>query len=230
VVRLSALTTDRLYLPEDIPGTHFCYRLSRLQGYSAAEKFISKKNSTDTIGKRTRDLPDCSTVHQPTAPALFQVYMLYVRGSKAAAAAAWSNHSSPSSAKVGNDRAEQLLPTYKLIFKTLLILILNLILISHCHSSMQWISGDLPHQLRLSPALSGSGSLCGTAPPSVCTVHPRMVEEYWALTLRGQGKYSQSCDVYHKSHVDYPWYWSWVSMAKGHRVTALTACAVGQWL
>jgi hypothetical protein len=26
------------------------------------------KNSNDTIGNRTRDLPDCRTVPQPTAP------------------------------------------------------------------------------------------------------------------------------------------------------------------
>jgi len=37
VVRLSALRTGRLYLPENIPGTHFCYRPSRPQGRSAGE-------------------------------------------------------------------------------------------------------------------------------------------------------------------------------------------------
>jgi len=29
---------------------------------------MSTKNSNDTIGNRTRDLPACSTVPQPTAP------------------------------------------------------------------------------------------------------------------------------------------------------------------
>jgi hypothetical protein len=29
---------------------------------------MSLKNSSDTIGNRTRDLPGCSTVPQPTAP------------------------------------------------------------------------------------------------------------------------------------------------------------------
>ena len=29
---------------------------------------MSMKNSNDTIGNRTRDLPDCSAVPQPTAP------------------------------------------------------------------------------------------------------------------------------------------------------------------
>jgi len=29
---------------------------------------MSMKNSSETIGNRTRDLPACSAVHQPTAP------------------------------------------------------------------------------------------------------------------------------------------------------------------
>ena len=36
VVRMSALHTGRLYPPGNIPGTHFCFKLSRLQGHSAA--------------------------------------------------------------------------------------------------------------------------------------------------------------------------------------------------
>jgi hypothetical protein len=32
VVRLSSLRAGRPYLPVDVPGTHFCYRLSRSQG------------------------------------------------------------------------------------------------------------------------------------------------------------------------------------------------------
>ena len=50
-----------------IPGTHFCQRLSRPQGHSAAGRFVSMKNSSDTIGNRTRDLSTCSAVPQPTA-------------------------------------------------------------------------------------------------------------------------------------------------------------------
>ena len=46
VVRLSALRTDRLYSPENIPGTHCCYRLSRAQGHSAAGRIMSMKHST----------------------------------------------------------------------------------------------------------------------------------------------------------------------------------------
>ena len=67
VVRLSALRTGRLYPPGNIPGIHFCQRLSRPQGYSAAGRIMSMKNSSDTIGNRTRDLPTCSAVPQPTA-------------------------------------------------------------------------------------------------------------------------------------------------------------------
>ena len=37
VIRLSALRTGRLYTTGNIPGTHFCYRLSRPQGHSAPE-------------------------------------------------------------------------------------------------------------------------------------------------------------------------------------------------
>jgi hypothetical protein len=68
VVRLSALRTDRLYPPGIIPGTHFCYRLSQPQGHSAGGRIMWMKNSSDTIGNWTRNLPACSTVPQPTAP------------------------------------------------------------------------------------------------------------------------------------------------------------------
>jgi hypothetical protein len=61
VLRLSTLRTGCLYPPENIPGTHFCYRLSRSQGHSATERIMSMKNS-DTFGNRTRNLPACSAV------------------------------------------------------------------------------------------------------------------------------------------------------------------------
>jgi hypothetical protein len=38
------------------------------RGHSAAGKIMSMKNSSDTIGNRTRDLPACSVVPNPTAP------------------------------------------------------------------------------------------------------------------------------------------------------------------
>jgi hypothetical protein len=68
VGRLSALRTGRLHPPGNIPGTHFCYRLSQPQGHSAAGSIMSMKNTKDTIGNRTRDLPTCNAVPQPTAP------------------------------------------------------------------------------------------------------------------------------------------------------------------
>ena len=54
--------------PGNIPGTHFCWRLNQPQGHSAAGRIMSMKNSNDTNGNRTSDLPTCSTVPQPTAP------------------------------------------------------------------------------------------------------------------------------------------------------------------
>jgi len=36
--------------PGNIPGTHFCQRLSQLQGHSAAERIMSMKNFNETIG------------------------------------------------------------------------------------------------------------------------------------------------------------------------------------
>jgi hypothetical protein len=54
--------------PGRIPGTHFCYRLSRPQGHNATGRIKSLKNSSDSIGNRTRDLPVRSTVPQPTVP------------------------------------------------------------------------------------------------------------------------------------------------------------------
>jgi len=54
--------------PGNIPGTHFCSRLSQSQGHSAAGRIMPMKNSSDTIGNRTRDLPACSAVPQPTTP------------------------------------------------------------------------------------------------------------------------------------------------------------------
>jgi hypothetical protein len=61
-VSLSALSTGRIYPPGNSPGTHFCWRLSRPQGHSAIRRIMSMKNSNDTIGDRTSDLPICSAV------------------------------------------------------------------------------------------------------------------------------------------------------------------------
>jgi len=67
VIRLSAVRTGRLYPPGNIPGTHFCYRLSQPQGHSAAGRIMSMKNSNNNIGNRTHDIPAFSAVPQPTA-------------------------------------------------------------------------------------------------------------------------------------------------------------------
>ena len=47
--------------PGNAPGTHFCWRLSRLQGHSGIGRITSMKNSNDTIWNRTSDLPIGST-------------------------------------------------------------------------------------------------------------------------------------------------------------------------
>jgi hypothetical protein len=66
VVMLSNLKAGRLYPTGNIPGTHFRYKLSQPHAHSAAGRFMSMINSGDTIGNRTRDLPACSAVPQPS--------------------------------------------------------------------------------------------------------------------------------------------------------------------
>jgi hypothetical protein len=65
----SRVRMNRVILPPlpsgNIPGTHFCWRLGRHRGHSAAGRIMSMKNSSDTIGNRSRDLPVCSSVPQP---------------------------------------------------------------------------------------------------------------------------------------------------------------------
>jgi hypothetical protein len=62
-----SLKRGPLFTPRKIPGTHFCYRLTRPQGHSKAGRIRSIEKSNDLIGDRTRDLPACSIVSQPTA-------------------------------------------------------------------------------------------------------------------------------------------------------------------
>ena len=65
--------------PGNIPGTHFCQRLSQPQGHSAAGRILSMTNSNDTIGNRTRDIPAFSAVPQPTSlPAACPLTFIYV--------------------------------------------------------------------------------------------------------------------------------------------------------
>jgi hypothetical protein len=48
------------FTPRKIPDTHFCYRLSRLQGHSTAGRIKSIEKYSDLIWNRTLDLPACS--------------------------------------------------------------------------------------------------------------------------------------------------------------------------
>jgi hypothetical protein len=49
-----------------IPGTHFCKRQKRPQDHSTASRIRSIEKFNDLVGNRTRDLPVCSIVPQPT--------------------------------------------------------------------------------------------------------------------------------------------------------------------
>ena len=63
VVRLTALRTQEIFLV-----LISVYRLSQPQGYNVAGRFMSMKNSNDTIWNRTRNLPAFSAVPQPITP------------------------------------------------------------------------------------------------------------------------------------------------------------------
>jgi len=62
VVKVVSLTHRPPLSPGNTPGTHFCKRLNRPQFRSVTGRIRSLKNSNDTIGNRTRDLPVCSVV------------------------------------------------------------------------------------------------------------------------------------------------------------------------
>jgi hypothetical protein len=75
VVSLSTLRTGRLYSTWNITSTHFCYRLSRHQGHSAAGRIMSMKNSNDFLV--------CSAVSQPATPKYctsVSVFLPYLSG------------------------------------------------------------------------------------------------------------------------------------------------------
>ena len=50
----------------NIPGTHFCLRLSQPQGHNATGRVISMKNSSNNTGNLPCDLLAYSAVSQPT--------------------------------------------------------------------------------------------------------------------------------------------------------------------
>jgi hypothetical protein len=60
-----SLTHRPPFTPRKIPGTHFCYRLSRPQGHSVAGRIRSTENSNDFIRNRICNLPVFSTVPEP---------------------------------------------------------------------------------------------------------------------------------------------------------------------
>jgi len=63
----SAQRTGRLYPPGNIPGTHLCWRLSRLQGHSAAGRIKSLKNSKK-LNLRPSDLQRSTLTAPPRTP------------------------------------------------------------------------------------------------------------------------------------------------------------------
>ena len=65
---MSTLSSNHIYPPEDTLGTHFFQKLDRSQSHRASGRIKSMKNSFYPIENRTRDLPACSTVPQPTTP------------------------------------------------------------------------------------------------------------------------------------------------------------------
>jgi hypothetical protein len=64
--KVVSLTHRPPFTPRKIPGTHFSQRMSRPQDHSAAGRIRSTEKSSELIGNRTRDLPACSIVPQPT--------------------------------------------------------------------------------------------------------------------------------------------------------------------
>jgi len=52
VVGLPALSTGQLYPPGNIPGTHFRWRMSQLQGHCAVGRIMSVKNSNEPAAVR----------------------------------------------------------------------------------------------------------------------------------------------------------------------------------
>ena len=85
VNQLQALTgTGRLYPPRNIPVTHFCYRLSQLQGHSAAGRIMLMKNSNNTKGNRTatfRLVLQCLNLLHYPMPLIYCQYQL-IKGAR----------------------------------------------------------------------------------------------------------------------------------------------------
>jgi hypothetical protein len=54
-----SLTHQLHFTPRMIPGTHFCWRLSRPQGHSAAERLGQSKNPVTSLGTETSYATAC---------------------------------------------------------------------------------------------------------------------------------------------------------------------------
>ena len=78
VVRLSASRTDRLYPPGNVPGTHFHWGLSRLQGHGTVGRNMSLKNPVTLPGidPRTVRLVAQRLNHYATPGPYFKLYNL----------------------------------------------------------------------------------------------------------------------------------------------------------
>jgi len=68
LVRLSALRTGRLYLQEKFLVLISARGWFNPRVHTAVGRIMSMKNSSDTTGNQTPDLPACNEVPRPTAP------------------------------------------------------------------------------------------------------------------------------------------------------------------
>jgi hypothetical protein len=81
VARCSAPRTGRLYPPGNIPGTHFCYRLSRPQGHSTLQNNKDKKDRAPSCNCYSIFLSPCvkkSYLPGPTDANYQGIYATYI--------------------------------------------------------------------------------------------------------------------------------------------------------